>query len=75
MSFLLFQNELVGIGVGLFVVLIAIAMFAFWVWTLIDAIKGNFKGENDKIIWILVIVLAGILGSIIYLAVGRKNKI
>lgn len=75
MGFLLFQEEFIGIAIGLVFFVIGIAIFAIWVWSLIDVIRGNFRGENDKLIWILVIVLGGIIGSVIYFFVGRKNKI
>ncbi len=75
MGFLMFQEELIPIAIGLVFLVIGLAFFAVWVWSLIDVIRSDFKGENDKLIWILVIVLAGILGSVIYFFVGRKNKI
>lgn len=45
--------------------LLAIALFAFWLWMLIDCVQREFEG-NNKVIWILVIVLAGWIGAIIY---------
>jgi 4-amino-4-deoxy-L-arabinose transferase-like glycosyltransferase len=45
----------------------------FWIFMLIDAVKKKYKNENDKIIWILVIVLVGVLGAIIYYFV-EKDK-
>jgi hypothetical protein len=41
---------------------------------LIDSIKRKYKDENDKIAWILVIVLVGILGAIIYYFVVKIKK-
>lgn len=47
----------------------------FWIFMLIDAVKRKYKKDDDKIIWILVVVLAGIIGAIIYyFAVKRENK-
>lgn len=53
--------------------LLGIALFAFWIWMLIDCAQRNFPGENDKLIWILVIVLCSWLGALIYYIVGRPK--
>lgn len=48
----------------IFLVLLAIALFIFlfifWLKMLIDCIKRNFKNDNEKIVWVLVIVLLGL---------------
>lgn len=41
---------------------------------LIDILRSDFKG-NDKIIWVLVVLLFNIFGSIIYFAIGRNQRI
>jgi prolipoprotein diacylglyceryltransferase len=46
----------------------------FWVFMLVDVAKRKFKSENDKIAWILVVVLAHIIGAIIYYFVIKKSS-
>ena len=59
----------------LFIITIGIAITVFWIWMIINCAQRKFKNENDKIIWILVIVLAGIVGALIYyFVVKRKNE-
>ncbi len=53
---------------------ISIAATIFWVWMLIDAIQRKFPNENDKVLWILVILLAGGIGAIIYYFVVKHQK-
>lgn len=66
-----------GIGIMIFFVIIAILyivffafailMFIFWVMMLVDvAQRANWENENDKTVWILVVVLAGGIGAVIY---------
>lgn len=54
--------------------LIAVATIAVWVWTVVDVVKvpsdDRFRA-GSQLVWILVIVLTGIIGSLIYLVVGR----
>lgn len=54
--------------------LVALAALAFWVWMLIDAISRTPSEGNTKLIWILVIVLAGIIGALIYFFVQRPKN-
>jgi hypothetical protein len=56
----------------LVIVAILIAAFVFWIWMLIDCVKRDFKHENDKVVWILVLVFVGLIGAIIYYFVIRR---
>jgi len=44
------------------------------VYTLLDLLKSN-KPTNTKLLWLIVILIAPIFGSIIYLVLGRNNRI
>jgi prolipoprotein diacylglyceryltransferase len=54
--------------------LVALAAFAFWLWMLIDVITKCPSEENKKLIWVLVVILASILGAIIYYFVQRPKN-
>ncbi|MCX5672829.1 MAG: PLD nuclease N-terminal domain-containing protein [Planctomycetota bacterium] len=54
--------------------LVALAALAFWIWMLIDAISRTPSEGNTKLIWILVIVLTGIIGALIYFFVQRPKN-
>jgi prolipoprotein diacylglyceryltransferase len=55
--------------------IVGIIGFIFWIFMIVDVAKRNFKNENDKILWILVVILAGIIGALIYYFVIKKpNK-
>jgi len=65
---------IIGGAVGLIFCAIGIALLVFWIWMLIDCVQREFEG-NGKIIWILVIVLLGWIGALIYLFVGRSKGV
>lgn len=46
-----------------------------WIIALIDILKSNFRDSNGKIIWALVVIFLPIIGSILYFAIGRSQKI
>ncbi|MBI2632565.1 PLDc N-terminal domain-containing protein [Candidatus Pacearchaeota archaeon] len=52
-------------------IIIGVLLLAFWIWMIIDCAKRNFKNDMEKIIWILVIVLLGWIGALIYYIVIR----
>ena len=71
---------MVGAFIGgiIFLILLAIALavflYVFWIIMIIDCAKRNFKGDSEKVVWILVIVLLGFLGAAIYyFARGRTD--
>ena len=60
----------------MFCLVLAISFSAFWIWMIIDCAKRNFKNDNEKIVWILIIVLAQFIGALIYFFVIKlpNNK-
>lgn len=72
--------DVAGMGIaGLFFViwgfgiLLTLASFILWIVALIDCAKREFPGESEKLIWILVIVLAHGVGALVYWFVGRPK--
>jgi hypothetical protein len=57
---------LFGFGFFIFIFLLFLAAGAAWIYTLVDAVQREFAGDNDKLLWVLVLLFAGVLGSIIY---------
>ncbi|MFT6799279.1 MAG: hypothetical protein ACJAWA_001408 [Nonlabens sp.] len=41
---------------------------------LIDILKSKFN-QNDKLVWIVVVLFFNLIGAIIYFTIGRKQKI
>lgn len=41
---------------------------------LIDIIRSTFK-ENDKIIWVLIVLLLPVIGPILYFIIGMSKKV
>ena len=68
------MEESLGIGIIIFFLVIIFAMIAVWVYAIVDITKNDFEGDN-KMIWLLIVILVGFLGAIIYFIVGREKKI
>jgi hypothetical protein len=63
-----------GVAFGLLFVVIAIGVAILTIVQIIDCLKSEFTGSN-KVIWILVLLFLGPLGAILYISVGKKQKI
>ncbi len=49
--------------------------FIFWIIMLVDAATRKFKDGTEKVVWILIILLVGFIGALVYyFAVYRKYK-
>ncbi len=51
-----------------------IFLTVFWILMIIDVAKRNFKNENDKVVWILIVILLSWLGATIYYFVIKKEN-
>ena len=47
---------------------------AFWIWMIVDCAKKEKDEENTKLVWILVILFAHIIGAAIYYFVRRPQR-
>lgn len=63
----------VGIGLIIFWLIFGVIGFALWLWALIDVIRRQFKDPNNKILWLVLIIVIPWIGSIVYLIAGRKS--
>ncbi|MGM5484708.1 MAG: PspC domain-containing protein [Nanobdellota archaeon] len=56
-----------------FIGLFSIAAFVFWIWAIIDCIKSE-KRTEEKLIWVLLILLLNFIGALIYAIIGRGRE-
>ena len=55
-------------------IILGIIIFVFWVWALVDVLKNDFK-NNNKLIWLLTVILIPVIGVVLYVLIGRFQKI
>ena len=46
---------------------------AFWLWMLVDAIQNETE-ESERLLWILLIVLLPLIGSLLYLFMRKLGR-
>lgn len=67
---------LINMGIQELIVLFLIAGFIILpIFAILDIMRSDFKESNNKIIWVLIVLLFPIFGSIIYFAIGASQKV
>ncbi len=66
------------LAIGPFQLILAlVTTFLFFIPTiiaLVDILRNEFT-QNNKIIWLLVVLFTNIIGVILYFIIGRKQKL
>ncbi|SFG25065.1 Phospholipase_D-nuclease N-terminal [Algoriphagus hitonicola] len=57
------------------ILIFGVLYMVLWLYCLIDILRSDFKDQNMKLIWILIILFAQVLGPIAYLILGKNSKI
>ena len=55
--------------------LIGLAGFLFWIWMIIEAATQEPSEGSDKIVWVLLVVLLPVIGSLMYFFIRRPQRI
>jgi len=66
----------IGMGflcVVVFGILISLASLALLIYAVLDAVRNPQLDDTQRLIWVLVILLVGPIGALIYLLAGRNK--
>jgi len=66
-----FISELIS---GIFGFIFFVLYVVLFIYALLDIIKSSRLNQNTKLLWIIIILIAPILGSLIYLVWGRNQN-
>ena len=67
--------ELIGGGLFAGFLLLMLGLSILWVWMLIEVLTKEPDEGNDKVVWLIVIIMLPTLGSLIYFFVRRPQRI
>ncbi len=73
METMLFMN----LGAAEIIILICIVglPLILTIYCVIDIIRSTFADQTNKLLWIIIVLLAPLIGSLLYLVWGRHQKI
>jgi len=74
------ELALVGFGAEELLLLLIVGVFGlggtiFWIWALVDCATKESGQGNDKIVWVVIILLTHWIGALIYLLVRRPTRV
>ncbi|SIO05810.1 PLDc N-terminal domain-containing protein [Algoriphagus halophilus] len=72
MTFHFIQN--MGGGLIFFFMIFGLIYTILWIYCLVDIIRSEYKDANMKLIWLIIILFAQVIGPIIYLILGKSTK-
>jgi hypothetical protein len=58
-------------GIGI----VGILCLILCIWALVDCLQNPGLQGTEKLIWVLVIIFLPLLGSILYLVIGRNKSV
>jgi FtsH-binding integral membrane protein len=53
---------------------ISVTVFVFWLWMLVECVRRKDMTDNQKLVWVLVLVLVNCIGSIVYFFASDRSK-
>ena len=54
---------------------IGIASCVFWIWMIIDCATKETDENNNRVLWVLIIVFVHVLGALLYLLIRRPQRL
>ncbi len=62
-------------GIELTILGLIVFIYGFiFMYSLVDCLKANFWG-NEKFLWVFLILFLPVIGSLLYLYIGRMKKL
>ena len=54
---------------------LGIVGIGIYLYTIYDVVESHFASKNDRIIWLLIVLLIPFFGTILWFLVGKKKSI
>ena len=59
----------------LFMMVIVLGSIGLFIYILVDILKSEFTNSINKVIWLILVLFTGPLGIVLYLLIGKKQRI
>lgn len=58
-----------------FAMLLGLATTIVWVLAIIEIVRSDFDSKDERLIWLLLVILLPFIGTVLYLMIGRKKRL
>lgn len=52
---------------------LCVPLAIFWIWMLTDCLRKDHPRKNDKLVWVVTIILTNVIGAILYFLMQRRK--
>jgi hypothetical protein len=59
----------------LFVIFVGLVGTVLWIWMLVDCAINEPNEGNDKVVWVIIILLTHMVGALLYFFIRRPKRI
>ena len=66
------NESFLSVGIIAVIAIIALGGLVLWIWSLIHCIRNRYLSENNRLIGIILIVVLGLIGRVVYLFLPRE---
>lgn len=56
-------------------IIILVSIIILFLVAIKDILKSKFESDNDKLIWVLLVILVPVIGPLLYISIGKKQKL
>jgi len=67
--------ELLLPELGLILWMLLVIFLVPWLLALISILRNDFKDSTTKLTWVIVVIFLPVIGSVLYLMIGRSQRI
>ncbi len=60
---------------GVFAVIFVIAALVLWIWMIVEVATKEPSEDPDRLMWLLIVLLLGWVGGLVYLIARRPTRI
>ena len=69
------MKHLLFINLGGSEIILILIVLCLPLYCIVDIIRSKFQNPNANILWIIAVLVAPVIGSLIYLTWGRSQKV
>jgi hypothetical protein len=64
----------IGVQEMFFLLVVGLGGFVFWIRALVDCATKESDAGNTKVVWVMIILFANLVGAVIYWLVRRPQR-
>ena len=64
-----------GMMFAFFGSMVGLGLTVLWVFAIIEIVRSEFVDKTERLTWLLIVILLPFIGTILYILIGRKQRL